>query len=167
MSTENKNQQEISNNIEADIKLNVKAKEYVPKKKQNQDNKEENSTVINNKTENSDNLKEDDKNNKIDFNLNAKEFVPKKVEGMNVQLVEDDDDEEEVDEDAVLDDLVNQEIDDPIPVDDEDESDEDKWFPKYKECSCCNGYIYKCNGDVCKSLGVCFCKAQEDYDPDI
>ena len=147
------------NKIDNTIVLNTKAKEYVPKKKKNEENIESNSENNNKKN--------------IEFNLNAKEFVPKtngktttqNMDGFQIELEEDED--EDPDDDAVFDELVNQELNDPMPIDEEDESDEDKWFPKYKECVCCQGYIYKCSGDVCGSLGVCFCKAQEDYDPDM
>ena len=149
-------------NTAENIVLNVKAKEYVPKKKKTpeEENKENTENNINNNKEIS--------SNNINFNLDAKEFVPKQLQNIDGYLVNDleDDEEDEVDEDDVLNDLVNQELEDPMQLDDE-ESDEDKWFPKYKDCSCCNGYIYKCSGDVCTSLGVCFCKAQEDYDPDV
>jgi len=152
MSTEN------NQNKDNNVVLNVGAKEYVPKKK-NPENKVE----VNSQTTVE---KKDEEPKKIEFNLNAKEFKPKMIEGMTVQLEEDDDDED-AENDDVIDDLINQELDDPMQIDEEDESDEDKWFPKFKDCSCCTGYIYKCSGEVCKSLGVCFCKAQEDYDPDV
>ena len=144
------------NQTEPTIVLSTKAKEYVPKKKKVEE-------VVESNIDN----KQNDKKN-IEFNLNAKEFVPGKkvttqMDGFQVEFEEDEDEDDE----AVFDELVNQEIDDPMPIDGDDESDEDKWFPKYKDCQCCQGYIYKCSGDVCGSLGVCFCKAQEDYDPDI
>ena len=141
------------------IVFNKEAKEYVPKKK-----KQEEETKIPEQKQQE--IKENDKEKKnIEFNLNAKEFVPKNTE-YQIEGLEEEADEED---DDILDELVNQELNDPIdpiPIDEEDESDDEKWFPKYKDCTCCKGYIYKCSGDVCASLGVCFCKAQEDFDPE-
>ncbi len=143
------------------VVLNTKAKEYVPKKKIEASTDKPIEELV----------KEDKEDNKeIKFNLEAKEFKPKNNILQNTDFQIDGLEEAESDEeneDAVYDDLINQELDDPMPIDDDEESDEDKWFPKFKDCTCCEGYIYKCSGDVCKSLGVCFCKAQEDYDPDV
>jgi hypothetical protein len=157
------------------IVFNKEAKEYVPKKKKQE---EEKTTMNSNSEIQSSNIvqkiKKDEINEKevknIQFNLNAKEYIPKKESDNNGYKIEglEDDAEEEESEDDIIDELVNQELNDPIDpyAVDEDESDDEKWFPKYKDCSCCEGYIYKCSGDVCTSLGVCFCKAQEDYDPE-
>lgn len=161
------------------IVFNKEAKEYVPKKKK----QEEEKSIVTTSTSNPQSIPsktqenvvdgEDDKENQknIQFNLNAKEYVPKKeteIGGYKIEGLDDDADEEES-EDEIIDELVNQELNDPIDpyALEEDESDDEKWFPKYKECTCCEGYIYKCSGDVCTSLGVCFCKAQEDYDPEV
>ncbi len=38
------------------------------------------------------------------------------------------------------------------------ESDYDKWFPKFKDCECCEGYIYICEKEVCVNLRMCYCK---------
>ena len=48
----------------------------------------------------------------------------------------------------------------------DDSADEEKWFPKYKDCECCHGFVYKCKGDTCSSLGQCFCKMKDDVDDD-
>jgi hypothetical protein len=97
------------------------------------------------------------------FNLDAQEFKPK---GLQVQSLEDElEEDEDDDEDQAIEEIIQQEQN--LIIDDEEESDEEKWFPKYKDCTCCKGFIYKCDGDVCKSLGACFCKAQEDYDPEL
>ena len=37
---------------------------------------------------------------------------------------------------------------------------------KYKNCTCCKGYVYKCNGDTCKSLGQCYCKMSDECEND-
>ena len=31
-----------------------------------------------------------------------------------------------------------------------------------KSCTCCKGFIYICNGAVCKDLGMCHCKSAMD-----
>ena len=48
----------------------------------------------------------------------------------------------------------------------EDSEDEDKWIPKYKDCECCSGFVYKCKGEACSSLGECYCKMRDDMDED-
>ena len=45
-----------------------------------------------------------------------------------------------------------------------DSDDEDKWIPKYKDCPCCYGFVYKCKGDTCSSLGQCYCKMKDDVE---
>ena len=49
---------------------------------------------------------------------------------------------------------------------DDDSEDEDKWFPKYKDCECCHGFVYKCPGESCKNLGQCYCKMKDEVDND-
>ena len=98
---------------------------------------------------------------KLEFNLNAKEYKPKeKVEVNN-------NDEEEIQtkmdmivkdmaEDAVMEELGNEDFDD----------DENKFIQKYKDCQCCHGYVYKCKGKTCSSLGQCYCKMSDDCEPE-
>ena len=50
--------------------------------------------------------------------------------------------------------------------DSDDSIDEDKWLPKYKDCECCHGFVYKCKGDACSALGQCYCKMKDDVDID-
>ena len=45
-----------------------------------------------------------------------------------------------------------------------DSEDEEKWYPKYKDCECCQGFVFKCQGKVCQSLGLCYCKMKDDCD---
>lgn len=132
-----------------EIQLNVNAKGYVPKKKI--------------------------PNEKLQFNIKASEYVPKsniepKQEDINqeeeeeqeVQEDMDDENEEEFDmimKDAVENDVLNELADD-------DDSDEDNWYPKYKDCNCCQGFVYKCKGTSCESLGQCFCKMKDDCEYD-
>ena len=38
----------------------------------------------------------------------------------------------------------------------------DTWFPEYRNCGCCKGFIYGCEADICVSLGVCGCVHDAD-----
>lgn len=50
----------------------------------------------------------------------------------------------------------------------------EKFEERMKDCSCCKGYVYKCKGAICQSLGKCQCmvheemesQAQEDFIPE-
>ena len=109
---------------------------------------------------------------KLNFNLEALEYQPKELNQYN----EDDDDDEEFDElmkeelDKIIGDIIEKEAFEELKKEKEkeldtslDESeDEDKWVPDYKGCECCGGFIYKCNGKTCSSLGVCYCKMKDD-----
>ena len=106
---------------------------------------------------------------KLNFNLQAAEYNPKEI----IQYIEDDDDnDEQVQEemDMILGDVVENEIINELAeqtkLDDssEDSEDEDKWIPKYKDCECCSGFVYKCKGEACSSLGECYCKMKDDMD---
>ena len=44
---------------------------------------------------------------------------------------------------------------------DEPPVDEDYFDENYKDCECCHGYIYKCEGEICNHLGVCHCVARD------
>ena len=115
--------------------LNKNAKEYVPTKKRVPQ--------------------------KLQFNLEAKEYKPKE----KVEYVEGDDDEDdEVKEkmDMIVKDMVEDEVMEELG--NEESEDEDKWIPKYKNCECCHGFVYKCKGDTCSSLGQCYCKMKDDCD---
>ena len=98
---------------------------------------------------------------KLQFNLEAKEYKPKE----KVEYVEGDDDEDdEVKEkmDMIVKDMVEDEVMEEIGNDESE--DEDKWVPKYKNCECCHGFVYKCKGETCSSLGQCYCKMKDDCD---
>ena len=107
---------------------------------------------------------------KLNFNLNAAEYQPKEV----IENTEDGDefnDEQIQDEmDMILGDVVHNEIMDEFAKQknqedsSEDSEDEDKWIPKYKDCECCSGFVYKCKGKACSSLGECYCKMRDDMD---
>ena len=49
----------------------------------------------------------------------------------------------------------------------DDSEDEDKWFPDYQNCKCCQGFVYNCKGEICSSLGQCYCKMKDDIEEDI
>jgi len=52
-------------------------------------------------------------------------------------------------------------------MDDEEISDneeEDKWWPKYQNCDCCKGYIYRGSGKACEHLDSCYCKIKDDVE---
>ena len=97
----------------------------------------------------------------LNFNLDAKEYKPKPA----VEYVEaDDDDDDEIQEqmDMIEKDMLEQEAMQELC--DDDSEDEDKWFPKYKDCECCHGFVYRCNGTTCQALGQCFCKMKDECD---
>lgn len=47
---------------------------------------------------------------------------------------------------------------------DSESEDEDKWYPDFSNCECCEGYIYACVGETCRYLGMCYCKMKVDLD---
>lgn len=47
---------------------------------------------------------------------------------------------------------------------DSESADEDKWYPEFSSCECCEGYIYACIGETCMKLGMCYCKMKADLD---
>ena len=113
--------------------------------------------------------------NKLNFNLNANEYKPKlpqeKIE--YVEADDDDDNDEQVKDqiDMMMRDEIENEVMDELAnqgkLNDSDDSiDEDKWLPKYKDCECCHGFVYKCSGEACSALGQCYCKMKDDVDID-
>jgi hypothetical protein len=146
-----------------DVNLNVNAKNYVPKSKR----------TDNTSTSTQENGKSESINDKLQLNLNAQEYVPKFGQNLDQQMeglnVEDGDDEDDIDNeieneefDMIMKDIINNEaLEEEI---EEDESDDEKWFPKYKECECCKGFVYKCQGAACINMGECYCKMKEECD---
>jgi len=146
------------NNIQENLKnltLNTNAKAYVPRKYKGE-------------TEaNGMNLPE-----KLNLNLNAEEYKPKANPSTDYQnpyqikQVEDEENEEDEElENEELDMIVNDLVEnDAYEEFEEEESDDEKWFPKYKDCECCKGFIYKCNGSACVNMGVCYCKMKDECD---
>ena len=97
------------------------------------------------------------KNRKLNFNLEAKEYKPK-----NKELEEEDDQEVNDKIDMIANDMVVNDLIEAAKDNDSEDEDENKFFDKYKNCTCCKGYVYKCNGEACKSLGQCYCKMSDD-----
>lgn len=125
---------------EDDIQLNVNAKNYIPKKKK--------------------------ENQAPQYNLQAKEYVPKAQQQKNDEEEEEEEDIDEEEMDMIMKDVIDNDVMAELG---DDESDDEKWFPKYKDCECCKGLVYKCKGATCESLGQCYCKMKdecEDFDED-
>jgi hypothetical protein len=117
-----------------EVNLNMNAKLYVPKSKQ----------------------KGQEVSEKLNFNLNAQEFVPQTAEEEDF---EEEEDEEELD--MIVNDIIKNDMMEEI---EDEESDDEKWFPKYKDCDCCKGFVYKCQGAACLNMGTCYCKVKEECD---
>ena len=107
---------------------------------------------------------------KLNFNLAAAEYTPKEI----IEYVEsdDDDNDEQIQEeiDMIIGDVIENEVMNELAEQknlensSDDSEDEDKWIPKYKDCDCCSGFVYKCKGEACSSLGECYCKMKDDID---
>lgn len=39
-----------------------------------------------------------------------------------------------------------------------------EFFPKYRSCKCCKGYIYNCQNETCLSIGQCCCSMADEMD---
>ena len=101
------------------------------------------------------NLKEDDKQKELND-------TGKKIDAEEEEKVK------EVIDNLYLKDIENEVIDEMEKEmkreNENDSDDEDKWIPKYKDCPCCYGFVYKCKGDTCSSLGQCYCKMKDDVE---
>jgi len=98
---------------------------------------------------------------KLNLNLDAKEFIPKPYTNLADEDENADLEGEEFDmivKDIIDNDAIEEEFEE------EEESDEDKWFPKYKDCECCKGFVYKCEGVACSNMEMCYCKMKEECD---
>ena len=126
----------MSENKKPEQSLNKEAKEYIPTK-----------------------------NRKLDLNLDAKEYKPKN-KTKNVELDEEEDEDVNNKMDMIANDMVVNDMIEAAKDDNSDEEDENKFCEKYKNCTCCKGYVYKCNGDTCKSLGQCYCKMSDECEND-
>ena len=122
----------MSKNEQNEKSLNKEAKEYVPTK-----------------------------NRKLNFNLEAKEYQPKE-KPKNKELDEEEDVEVNNKLDMIVNDMVVNDLIEEAKDNDSEDEDDNKFFDKYKNCTCCKGYVYQCNGEACKSLGQCYCKMSDD-----
>ena len=148
------------------VNLNVHAKNYVPKSKR---------TDISTPISDSTNVESACKDSKeqVQFNLNAEEYVPKYEQNLyyqmdNLNVEDEEEDENQIDEeieneefDMIMKDIINNEA---FEENEDEESDDEKWFPKYRDCDCCKGFVYKCSGSACVNLGACYCKMKEECD---
>ena len=111
------------------------------------------------------------------LNKNAKEYVPTKIRNKErkmfdpnfIQFIEDVNDEAEEDEkdvqekmDMIEKDIIEEEAFEEFANDLSE--DEDMWLPRYKDCECCKGFVFKCNGKTCADLGQCYCKMKDECD---
>lgn len=135
------------------INLNLNASEYVPKKKIQPNNTVDEKPI-------------QEPAEKLKLNLEAKAYEPKIQNVLPKDYNQEDEDDYDFDDEEVYhkevevivkDMIENEEIED-------DESDEDKWFPKYKDCECCQGFVYKCNGATCQNMMSCYCKVKAECD---
>ena len=144
------NQQSDFNNI----KFNLQAKEFKPKTTDgfqigNLDDDEDEAVVIPVVPE----VK------KIQNNFDD---IPKAKE-LQANTKEKDKEKDDTANDLDIEEIIEQGLEDY----DDEESDGNEWVPQFKNCTCCKGYINKCSGVICSSLGVCYCKAQEEFDPEM
>jgi hypothetical protein len=148
-------QTEGENTGKTNISLNLNAAEYVPKKKQQPQQQIQ-------KDETKTNLEAE----KLKLNLDAKAYEPKPQNVIQREGIQDDEEEPDFDDDEVYNKEVEVIVKDIIENEEveDDESDEDKWFPKFKDCECCQGFIYKCNGQTCQNMLSCYCKVKAECD---
>ena len=99
----------------------------------------------------------------LHLNLNAAEYRPRNA-------IED---EVKNEFDMIMGDIIESEAQEEFAkqVDlngslDDESGDDEKWIPKYKDCPCCKGFVYNCNGDTCTLLGQCYCKMKDDIEED-
>jgi hypothetical protein len=143
------------------VSFNPNAKNWVPKKNRDTDGTNTDTPITKNEID----------GDKLKFNLSASEYVPtfnqgelqNEFEVMDINEQEEMEDEENEGEefDMIMKDIINNEVMEQI---EDDESDDEKWFPKYKDCECCKGFVYKCNGSACVNMGACYCKMKEECD---
>ena len=41
---------------------------------------------------------------------------------------------------------------------------DDVFEPQSKDCLCCKGLIFQCEGKICKDLGTCYCKIHSEME---
>ncbi len=121
------------------ICLNQAAQDYIPKQK------------------NTENFNKETENTRL--NVSADLFVPKGnfTSQNNHNSILDNI------ENAILEDeyIYNNNYNDNELVAD-DETDKEIWYPKYQNCECCEGFVYKCKGPACLNMAVCYCKVTDE-----
>ena len=57
-------------------------------------------------------------------------------------------------------DIINEKTDEF----EDESSDEDKWFPIFRFCECCKGFIFNCQGKACTNMRYCYCRMKTECD---
>ena len=138
------------------ICLNNNAKDFVPKAIPKQEGNEE--------------LTQSNKSKTANLNLPARVFIPKNLnenfENKNFIYNQNSEINNQVDYDYYAYESSDNQINENEPVEfliEGDESDKEIWIPKYQDCECCQGFVYKCKGPACLNMEVCYCKATAEY----
>jgi len=146
--------------------LNVNSKEFIPKTKsqlKKQENiPQSNSTGIN--------LNSNQQNTYVTKDTSKENSNLEKINKENIEPQPNEIDQpyEDEEEKEFADKIFSEMMEENINLDEEDEeSDDEKWFPKYRNCECCKGFVYKCEGETCRNLGKCYCKIKAQMDGDI
>jgi hypothetical protein len=146
-----------------DINLNVNAKVYKPKEK--------NAESITSRKENVKSNAEEIDIDKISLEVKSpsSECIPKETGQEDSEFVITSLEKEVKDEVALFnEDEINMLFNENIEDEEESETDEtdrtDLWYPEYKDCECCKGYVNRCEGETCIYLGKCFCKVSREAD---
>ncbi len=157
-----------SNSIENKLRnicLNKNAEDFIPKNKKNIEM--ENSQINNLKTSN--------------LNITSNVFIPKNLNDdyddcKNIDFLQQNQKEEYFSQDEF--DYFNNQFNnvENYPKTNQydkfeametfigDESDKEIWIPKFQNCECCKGFVYKCVGPACLDMSVCYCKVTDEYD---
>lgn len=98
---------------------------------------------------------------KLRFNLDAEEYVPKSLNGQNNFILRELEEENVNVEGEELEVIMKDLLDDEELDGNEDD---EKWWPKYQNCECCKGYVYKCSGKACEHMDSCYCKVQDEME---
>lgn len=54
--------------------------------------------------------------------------------------------------------MMQQELEDA----ENDQIIKDTWYPQARNCSCCKGFIFGCETEICVNLGKCTCSVEAD-----
>ncbi len=53
---------------------------------------------------------------------------------------------------------------DPGKSDSDSDNCLDNWVKECQDCPCCKGWVYSCQGEACKYMNICYCKAKLDIE---